>query len=118
MCAKTVSRSGTTERILILWGRENNDTKKRGVKMETVKKIGVIEQRNRKSLFIATRMSSILDFFTLGFYPKPKYEQIGVFKGDTRGFKKGDRIKVQIKKKESLLDYILMRPNIIKVERL
>ncbi len=79
--------------------------------------IGVIDQKNKKSLFIATRKAKWFDLFTMGFYPKPTYEQIGVFKGDVSGFEEGDRVKVLVNK-QSFLEILTLKPNILKVEKM
>lgn len=80
--------------------------------------IGVVDMVGKKWLGIATRKSKLIDMLTMGYYPKPRYQQIGTFHGDTIQFKCGDKVLVLLKEKESFFDFLLGRPNIIKLEKI
>src|SRR3990172_10374416 len=57
----------------------------------------VVVEKGKDYLYIATRQSRFIDFFTLGYYPKPNYEQIGQFHGNVEGFEEGDTVEVYFK---------------------
>ena len=82
---------------------------------------GVIDEIGKNWAGVATRLSKINDILTLGFYPKPNYEQIGTYKGDVSNLKRGDRVVVTFKTKEeeSWVDkYTPFGNNISKLEKL
>lgn len=60
--------------------------------------LGTVVEAGKRYLYIATRQEHAIDRLTLGFYPKPKYEQIGIYEGDTNGIKEGAIVEVYFRK--------------------
>lgn len=63
--------------------------------------IGVIEEKGKDYLYISTRKPKFIDWITLGYFPKPNYEQIGQYHGNTEGFNEGDIVEVFFKKESN-----------------
>ncbi len=82
---------------------------------------GVIDSISKNGCGVATRTEKITDLLTLGFYPKPSYNQLGVYHGDMTGFKKGDEIRITYRQKTDSfwknLYNSLVKNNIIKIEK-
>lgn len=64
---------------------------------------GVIVERGKNYMYIATRDCKFIDLFTLGYFPKPNYEQIGQYHGNTEGFEEGDTVEVYFKNEKNNL---------------
>lgn len=60
--------------------------------------LGTVVEVGRNCLYIATRQEYAIDRLTFGFYPKPRYEQLGVFAGDTQGIKQGAIVEIYFRK--------------------
>ena len=60
--------------------------------------LGTVVEAGKNYLYIATRMEHAIDRITFGYYPKPNYEQIGVYSGDTNGIKEGAIVEVYFRK--------------------
>lgn len=56
-----------------------------------------VVEKGSNYLYLATRQGRFTDLFTLGYYPKPNYDQIGVFDGNTEGIEEGDTVEVYFK---------------------
>lgn len=88
------------------------------LKTKELPEIGVVDALGKNWTGIATRRELLSDIVTLGFYPKPNYEQIGTFNGDVSNLKKGDKVEIVYKEKFTFIDYLLMRSNIEKLEKI
>lgn len=85
--------------------------------------IGVIDSISKNGCGIATRCQKMIDIFTFGLYPKPSYNQLGVYHGDMSGFKKGDIINITYRQQLPFFSKkywenwkLWFAPNIIKIE--
>ena len=58
----------------------------------------VVEESGNKSLCLATRRGLAIDRLTIGFWPRPQYEQIGVYYGETKEIGEGSIVKVWFRK--------------------
>lgn len=79
---------------------------------------GVVDALGKNWAGIATRKEKLTDIITMGFFPKPNYEQIGTFNGDVSGLEKGDKVAIVYKEKFTFLDYLLMKSNIEKLQKI
>lgn len=72
--------------------------------------IGVVDAPGTETLGIATRTGKLVDIITFGCWPKPSYEQLGVYHGsDSANYKKGDRVKITYYSKEEKKSWSLKR---------
>ena len=76
----------------------------------------MIDALGKDGCGISTRRSKLIDVLTIGFYPKPSYEQLGTYKGDMTGYNLGDKVKLTYRKGWSWKD--LFKENIISIEKI
>jgi len=83
---------------------------------------GVIVEKGKDYLYIATRKEKLIDHIIMGYYPKPNFEQIGQFHGNVEGFEYGDTVEIYFKHeqnslKKSLKIFLLTYVNIASVRK-
>jgi len=65
--------------------------------------LGVIVEKGKDYLYIATRKEKFIDHVIMGYYPKPNFEQIGQFHGNVEGFEYGDTVEIYFKHEQNSL---------------